>query len=149
MSAQFWQAPLASPPATVLGTGAALAPQCALGGCAKPLFGRRLGSVPVLRWASVPLRDGGRRRWCRVIFRRCSGPPPGDLGCRKWRPLPGGTGQGAINVGKNGDLRRYRLNKTGPEGPNKVGRAGACGFTRARAPPGIVHTASMVPIGGS
>ena len=39
--------------------------------------------------------------------------------------------------------------QTGPEGPDKVGSAGEPGFTRICARPGTVHTASMVPAGGS
>ena len=50
--------------------------------------------------------------------------PLGDIDCRKWQPLPSGTGRGAINSGSAGDLRRYRLNKTGHEGPDKVGSTG-------------------------
>ena len=89
--------------------------------------------IPVLRLASGPLHDGRRRHWRRVLFCRCSGPPPVYLGCRKWRPPPGGTGRGAVNDGSAGDLWNYRLKKTGPEVLDNLCRVGKCGFTHACA----------------
>ena len=43
------------------------------------------------------------------------------------------TGRGAINDSSAGDLRRYRLLKNSPEGPNKVGSAGESGFMHMHA----------------
>ena len=97
------------------------------------LFVRGPVSVPILRQTSVPLCDGGIRRWRCVPFFRRLGPPPGNLRCKKWRTPPGGTGQVTVKDGSTGDLQRYSLKKNGPEGPNKVGSAGKRGFTRVHA----------------
>ena len=69
---------------------------------------------------------------------------------RKWRPLPGETGKGAVNNGSAGDLCRNRLNKTGLY-RRRQGRqrglawlhAHACAFLEAE------QSAYLVPAGGS
>ena len=82
-----------------------IAPKCALGGDAKPLFVSHTGSVPILHWKSAPLHNSCRHCWSRVIFCRRSGTPHRYRGCKKWRPPLGRTGQGAVKNDSSGDLR--------------------------------------------
>ena len=95
----------------------------------RPSMCAYMAHCAALRWAPGfrpcppsgvgPLRDGGRRRWRRIPFCHRLGPSPGDLGWRKWRPPPGGTRRGAVNDGRTGDRRRYRIKKLGLNAPTR------------------------------
>ena len=57
--------------------------QRALGWYSMPLFDRRPGSFSDLCWVSVPLREGGRRRFRRIPFCHRLGTRPGNILGRK------------------------------------------------------------------
>ena len=139
MGYQFGQASLVSPPTPDFGTGAALdrpllqAPAMYAWGDAKPLFDRRTGFRTCL-----PSGVGNLSGWRETfLVLRYFSPPLGATSRRSWlykmAAPPSGARRGTINDGSAGYLRRYGLNKTGPEVPDKVGSAGECGFTRACA----------------
>ena len=156
MASQFGRAPLASPPFTDLVNGAALtrpllrAPRNVRldGTLSRSLSGARVTS-PYSVGLLAPFAMVEGVAGAAFLLATAWDHLPEILIVENGAPPPGGTGQDAGSDGSAGDRRCCRLNKTGPEGPDKVVRAGDRGFMRSCAPPGTGQTASMVPAGGS
>ena len=157
MASQFGWAPLASLLVPDLRTGAAAARPLLWAPCnvrsdgtiRRSSVGARVLSLSFVGLLCSSVMADNAADTAR-LFSATGGNLPEILDVQKWRPPPGETGRGAVNNGSAGDLRIYRLNKTGSSRPYQ-GRQRRLAWLHARAfvPPGAGKNSSLVTAGGS